>query len=74
MRSKTTSTELAEWEELKGAAGLSLLFFYYLLASWIKSNKDSKIFQDGSGHFPGGNRERKGNLFSAVLYSLFVLF
>ena len=35
--------------------------------------KTFKIFQDGSGHFPGGNRKREGDLFSAVLYSLLVL-
>lgn len=35
--------------------------------------KTIKIFQDGSGHFPGGNRKREGDLFSAVLHSLFAL-
>lgn len=35
-------------------------------ASGMKSNGDFPIFQDGSGHFPGGNRKREGDLLSAV--------
>lgn len=36
-------------------------------ASGMKSNGDFPIFQDGSGHFPGGNRKREGDLLSAVM-------